>query len=169
MDLPGPPRRLYKAQIFTCDYKIDGQLETIGQIVNALNNADENYIAVRQASVWPLAPDVPLASFRREQIILSKLDILFISLTDEADRTAIRLLQQVERAIVHTPLFVLRGNIHLGGEVRVRDMFDTMLGAFVPITDASLFPLCTLRTPLPQACELVFLNKRHAQLYYAEG
>ena len=74
MDLSGPPRKLYKAQIFTGGYKIDGQLEPIGPLANALNDADKDYIVVRQASVWPLSPDVPLASFSREQLILSKPD-----------------------------------------------------------------------------------------------
>ncbi len=169
MESSALPRKSYEAEIITRDYKITGQLEPIGQLVDALNAADKDYILTRQVSVWPLSPAVSLGAFRREQLILSKPDILFISLTDETDRAALRLLKRVERVIVHTPLFVLRGNFHLGGEMRVRDMFDTMMGTFVPMTDVSLFPLFTLKPPLRQTSEMLFLNKRHAQLYYAEG
>jgi hypothetical protein len=168
MELSGPPRKSYPVEIFTSSFKVEGQLEPIGRLLNALNNPEGASILIRQATVSSLSASGPLSSFALEEIVLSKDDIFFISLTDEKDHSALSLLKRVEREIVYLPLFVIRADFHLGGETRFRDMLDTLPGTFLPITDAAIFPLFAPQVAVPSHRDLLLINKKQITLYHAE-
>ena len=168
MEPSGPPRKSYPVEIFTNSFKVEGQLEPVGHLMDALSNPDSDSVLVRQATVSSLSASGPLSSFALEEIVLSKNDTLFICLTDEKDRSALNLLKRVERVIVYLPLFVIRADFHLGGETRFRDMFDTLSGTFLPITEAAIFPLFAPQVTVPSHRELLLINKEQITLYHAE-
>ena len=168
MESAGPPRKSYPAEIFTNSYKVEGQLEPVGHLIDALNNPDSDLVLIRQGTVSSLSASGPLSSFALEEIVLSKSDILLVYLTDEEDHSELNLLKRVERVIVYLPLFVIRADFHLGGETRFRDMFDTMPGTFLPITDAAIFPLFEPKVAVPSHRDLLLINKEQITLYHAE-
>ena len=168
MEPAGPPKKSYPVEIFTDSFKVEGQLEPVGRLMDALNNPDSGSILIRQATVSSLSASGPLSSFALEEIVLSKNDTFFIYLTDEKDRSALSLLKRVDRVIVYLPLFVIRADFHLGGETRFRDMFDTMPGTFLPITDAAIFPLFEPKVAVPSHRDLLLINKEQITLYHAE-
>jgi hypothetical protein len=168
MELSGPPRKSYPVEIFTNSFKIEGQLEPVGQLMDALNDPGRDSVLMRQVTVSSLSAGDPLSPFALEEIVLSKSDFLFIYLTDEEDRSALNLLKRVERMIVYLPLFVIRADFHLGGETRFRDMLDTLTGTFLPITDASIFPLFAPEVAVSSRRDLLLINKKQITLYHAE-
>jgi hypothetical protein len=136
--------------------------------MGALDDPDSDSMLIRQATVSPFSASGPLSSFALEEIILSKNDTSFVYLTDEEDRSALRLLKRVKRMIVYLPFFVIRADFHLGGETRFRDMFDTLSGTFLPITDAAIFPLFAPKVTVPSHRDLLLINKKQITLYHAE-
>ncbi|MFB0534476.1 MAG: hypothetical protein ACETWR_05800 [Anaerolineae bacterium] len=168
MEISGPPRRSYPAEIFTHSFKIEGQLEPIGHLMNALNNPEWESMLIRQVTVSSLSASGPLSSFALEEIVLSKNDALFIYLVDEEDRSALNLLKRVERAIVYLPLFVIRADFHLGGETRFRGMLDSLTDTFLPITDVAIFPLFAPKVAVPSHRDLLLINKKQITFYHAE-
>jgi len=168
MEPSGPPRKSYPVEIFTNSFKVEGQLEPVGRLMDALNNPDSDSVLIRQVTVSSLSASGSLSSFALEEIILSKNDILFVYLTKEKDRSALNLLKRVDRVIVYLPLFVIRAEFHLGGETRFRDMFDTLPGTFLPITDAAIFPLFAPQVAVPSHSDLLLINKKQITLYHAE-
>ncbi len=168
MEPSGPLRRSYPVEIFTTSFKIEGQLEPIGHLMDALNDPERDSMLIRQATVSPLSSGGPLSSLALEEMVLSKSDALFIYLADEQDRSALSLLKRVERVIVYLPLFVIRADFHLGGETRVRDMLDSLTGTFLPITDVAIFPLFAPQVAVPTRRDLLLINKKQITFYHAE-
>ena len=168
MEPAGPLRRSYPVEIFTNSFKVEGQLEPIGHLMDALNNPDSDSILIRQVTVSSLSASGPLSSFALEEIVLRKNDFLFIHLTNEEDRSSLSLLKRIERMIVYLPLFVIRADFHLGAETRFTDMLDILSGTFLPITDAAIFPLFTPKVAVPSHRDLLLINKKQITLYHTE-
>jgi hypothetical protein len=168
MELSGPPIKSYPVEIFTNSFKVEGQLEPVGHLMNALNDPGRDSVLIRQVTVSSLSAGGPLGSFALEEIVLSKSDFLFVYLTDEEDRSALNLLKRVERMIVYLPLFVIRADFHLGGETRFRDMLDTLAGTFLPVTDAAVFPLFAPEVEVASRRDLLLINKKQVTLYHTE-
>jgi hypothetical protein len=168
VELEGPLRKSYPVEIFTNSFKVEGQLEPVGRLLDALNNPERGSMLIREGIVSSLSASDPLSSFALEEMVLGKKDALFIYLTDEEDRSALSLLKRVERMIVYLPLFVIRADFHLGGETRFRDMLDTLPGTFLPITDVAIFPLFTPQVSIPSHRDLLLINKEQITLYHAE-
>ena len=168
MELSRPLRKSYPVEIFTNAFKVKGQLEPAGRLMDALNNPDSASMLMCRVTAFSLSTSDPLSSFALEEMVLSKNDTLFIYPTDEKDRSALSLLKRVERMIVYLPLFVIRADFHLGGETRFRDMLDTLPGTFLPITDAAIFPLFAPQVTVPSHRDLLLINKKQITLYHAE-
>ncbi len=168
MELSGPLRKSYAVEIFTNSFKVGGQLEPVGRLMDALNNPDRDSLLIRQSTMSSLSANGPLSSFTLEEAVLSKSDVFFIYLTEQEDRSELNLFKRTEKAIIYLPLFVIRANFHLGGEMRFRDMLDTLPGTFLPITDAAIFPLFTSKVAVPNHRDLLLINKKQITLYHAE-
>ena len=169
MDLTsGPPRRVCRAEVYATQFLFTGEIIPRGKLLDDLNSADRGYVFIRPASIAPLTPDCVLGSFSRDEIIVDKRDIVAVYLADEADRAEIGLLRKEERVIVYTATFILRATFHLGGEMRIRDMFDVITTTFVPISDVSLFPLHPLKSQIPRHRDLLLLNKSQVIFYHPE-
>lgn len=168
MEFSGPPRKSYPVEVFTKSFKVEGQLEPVGRLIDALNDPGKDSMLMRQGTVSSYSAGGPVSSFTLEEIVLSKSDTFFIHLADEEDRSELSLLKRVERVIVYLPLFVIRADFHLGSETRFRDMIDTLPGTFLPITDVAIFPLFAPRLAVPSHRDLLLINKKQITLYHAE-
>jgi hypothetical protein len=164
----GPPRRVYKAEVYTTRFLFTGEVEPRGKLLDDLNSADRGYLLIHPASISPLIPDCVLGPFSRDEIIVDKRNVIAVYLVDEADRAEVGLLKKEERVIVYTTALILRATFHLGGEMRTRDMFDAMTTTFIPISQVSLFPLHPLKCSIPPNRELLLFNKSQAIFYHPE-
>ncbi|MDY7041569.1 MAG: hypothetical protein SVX38_11975 [Chloroflexota bacterium] len=163
-----PPRRVYKAEVYTSRFLFTGEIEPRGKLLDDLNSADRGYIFFHAASISPLSTDCVLGPFSRDEIVVDKSNVIAAYLVEEEARASIGLLKKEERVIIYTATLVLRATVHLGGEMRLRDMFDVIVGTFVPISDVSLFPFYPLRVQIPQHRELLLLNKAQVIFYHPE-
>ncbi len=168
MESIAPPRRVYPSEIYTTSCRIDGEIEPFGELLSVVNDDRKNYLLVHEATTTPLLATNPLSTINTKEAFLNKQDIVFFSLLSEENRATVRLLQQIERLIIYTPYFVLRADFHLGGEMRVRDLFDAIIGTFVPATKAQIFPLFTAKAPITPTAEMVIVNKHFIHLYHPE-
>ncbi len=169
MDSLRPPQMFYPAEIFTNTFKIEGEIEPFGRLIDFLNDKTINYVLVHDVTMTPLAADNPMGTMSLEEINLDTRDVLFLYLKAEEDRSEIRLLPNSERIIAYFPLFVIRAIFHFGGEIRVRDMLDTMTSIFVPITEAGIFPTFSSKASIPSTRELLIVNKDHIHTYHVES
>jgi hypothetical protein len=163
-----PPRRLYRSEIYTTSCRVDGAIDPLGELISVINDDRKNYLLVHEANTTPLFATSPLGTITTKEALLNKNDIVFLNLLSEEDRTTIRLLQTIERLIIYTPDFVIRANFHLGGEMRVRDLFDTLTTTFVPATEAQIFPLFAPKANITPTAEMLIVNKHFINLYHPE-
>lgn len=164
----GPPRRIYRVEVYTPQFLFTGELEPRGKLLDDLNSTDRGYVFMRSVAITPLTPNCILGPFSREEIIVDKKDIIAVYPEEEEARAEVGLLKHEERVIVYTAALILRATFHLGGEMRVRDMFDAMVYTFVPISQVSLFPLHTLKASIPAERKLLLLNKSQVIWYHPE-
>jgi hypothetical protein len=161
-------RRSYLVDLFTATHKIEGVFQPVGDILISLNNAEQAYVPLSEATFTPLDPESPLRPASVPQVVVSKEDLIFACLRDEDVVEEIRMLRRVERIIVYTAAFALRGEFHLGVEQRIPDMLDTMRGHLQPITDVTVFPLIQTKVAIPRKQRLVLLNTHAVQMYHPE-
>lgn len=161
-------QRLYRVEMFTHSFKIEGKLEPMGEVVNALNDRRRNYMPVHEATVTPIPASNPLSPFTVPELIISKQDIVFVTLLDAADYEDMRLMANISILTVYTAHFVLRAEFHMGGEMRQRDFMDATTSDFIPVTKAQCFPLIPTKTALPDQRPFVVVNKQFVSMYHGE-
>ena len=168
MDVTRPPQKLYPAEIYTSTFKLEGEIEPLGRLIDVLNDERRQYVVVRRVTMTPLHAASPMRTITVPEMSLNSLDVVFLSLKSAEDRAEIRLLPNIERIIAYTPLFILRANFHLGGEIRVRDMIDAMRATFFPITEVTLFPTFNPKAQLPSQYDFLIANKNFMHIYHIE-
>lgn len=160
-------RARYSVEIVTTAFHVTGDVEPIGPWQIFLNSPDRCALTVCHAHVAPLTQSVHLSSRERPQVYLSLNQICFIILPDVVARESITLMKHVETAICHVGPIVCRSNVHMGAEARLQTFLDDLSGHFFPVTHAELYPLTMLDAPLTRKAELMLINRRQVQLYYA--
>ncbi|MGQ9628098.1 MAG: hypothetical protein ACUVV0_14485 [Anaerolineae bacterium] len=168
MDVIRPPQKLYPAEIYTSTFKIEGEIEPFGRLIDVLNDPGRSFVIVHRVTISPLYITNPMKPITVPEISLDKRDILFLNLKSREDREEIRLLTNIQRIIAYMPQFILRANFHLGEEVRIRDMMDAMTATFFGITDVTLFPTFSPKTKIPEKHELLLVNKNFIHTYHSE-
>jgi hypothetical protein len=168
MEKMAPPKRRWSAEVFTSDLHFKGKLEPFGQLVDTLNDRRRDCMVISEAVVTPLEASSPLASFVMPEMTLSVAKINFISLLDEEDRQLISLLSNKQYIIAYMPRFVLRAGFRLGGDMSPRDMLDTFTSAFLPVTEATIFPLFAPKTNLKLEHPLLLVNKNQILSYHVD-
>ncbi len=161
-------QRLYRVTLFTSTLKIEGKLEPMGDFINALNDPRRNFLPVHEATLSPLAVGNPLSASAVPQLIVNKNEAVFVILMDRNDYSNIRLLTNVARLTMYTASYAIQAEFHLGGEMRERDLLDTVTTDFVPMTKAQFFPLVPAKTSVPSQVEFALLNRRFVHSYFGE-
>lgn len=161
-------QRLYRVECYTNTLKIDGKLEPMGDLINAFNDPRRNYLPVHEATITALAANNPLGSVTVAQISINKKELVLVAVLDKADYEGVRLLTNVARLTVYTAAYAINAEFHMGGEMRERDLLDTLTTDFVAITQARFFPLVASRVTLPPVREFSVLNRAHVIGYHGE-
>lgn len=162
-------RRLYRSEVYTNEFKIDGKLEPMGEVVTALSDRRRNCMTVYEATLTPISAHNPLSAVSIPEIVISKRDVAFVALLDPSDYTDIRLLTNVVPLTVYLPAFVLKAEFHMGGEMKTRDFVDAVTADFIPVTNARFFPLVQPKAAIPPSRAFVLLNKNLISAYYGES
>lgn len=161
-------RRAYPIKVYTATHEVRGIHTPIGNLLTAINNEGVCF-EITDATYTPLAPNAALRPISVPQAILHKDEILFIAFDEEGVAEDLTMLKRVDRLIIYTASFVLRGEIHLGAEDQIRDMLDTMRGRFQPLTETTVFPVVETQIRVDPNYDLVLLNTTSIQLYHPES
>lgn len=161
-------RRAYPIKVYTATHEVRGIHKPIGNLLTAINNEGICF-EMTDVTYTPLSPNAALRPISVPQAILHKDEILFIAFEEESVAEDLTMLKRVERLIIYTASFVLRGDMHLGAEDQVRDLLDSIRGRFQPLTEATVFPVVETQTRVEPDYDLVLLNTTRIQLYHPEN
>jgi hypothetical protein len=167
MPLPQAQLPRYTFQIITTTFQIQGRMETVGPLLDFLNDKDRQFFILLDATAKSLTPG-PMGQMTLPQLIVPKTDVIALVVEEAAARTSLQLLKRVERCILYMPLLVCRGEFHLGADTRWTDMVSLVLGNFFAFTNAAVFPLAPLPGPFPQQTELVILNRQQIRMLHLD-
>jgi len=162
-------KRLFKSEVYTNEFKVEGKLEPMGEIVTALGDKRRNCVSIYDVTMTPISAHNPLNAISVPELVISKRDIVFVCLLDSSDYTDIRLLTNIVPLTAYLPSFVLKAEFHMGGEMKTRDFVDAVTNDFIAVTNARFFPLVAPKTQPPPSRPFVLLNKNFIQLYYGES
>jgi hypothetical protein len=106
-------------------------------------------------------------TFRADELIVAKDDIIAIRLLHPVTQTSVQLLPRRERLLVFTSRFVVQADFHCGPDTRVGDLFEATPGRWAPASDAQVYPLAHFRCPVFSEARLLLINKRHIRMYHS--
>lgn len=159
-------RRKYPTRIYTTDLIIEGRLEPLGHLLDDFNDPSKTGFLIHDVHISPLVAGSDLGPFALKQVTANKMDFHLAYIAGADDRAEQTLMRRTEQMIVYTSRFVIRGDFHMGGETRLRDFADGLLGDFLPASDVVIYPLFQPSIAIPRNLELVLVNKQRIQLYH---
>lgn len=160
------PIQRHDVQILTVDFQFSGQLETIGALLNFINDPARDSLSLYDAHLAPFRPSSPLKGFSRPHVVVRRPYIVFLYFASAETRTSLKLLARQELLIAYTPVAVCRGYFHMSAEASTRDFLDVTPGGFVAVTEARLFPLVEFPVPFPTESELLMVGRAQVQSYH---
>ncbi len=158
----------YDVQILGREFQYVGQLEPIGQALDFFNRGNRSTFPVYDVKLYPVAPGGPLSTVARPEVVVDSSELGLVYFSDAGYRQGVQRMRNTDCVIAYTPHAVLRGNFHRGVETRLRDLFDTMQGAFLVMTDVSVFPRVKLPSSFPQSADLLIVNRFFIRVFHAE-
>ena len=161
-----PLRRQFPVRIYASELILDGQLEPLGHLLDDLNDPTKTGFLLHNAQICPLVKGSGPRPFALQRITANKSDFHLIYPSDADDRDSLTLMRRTEQVIVYTSRFVVRGRFHMGGETRLRDFVDGLSGTYLPVSDATVFPLFQPSIDIPKRYPLLLINKRQIRLYH---
>ena len=167
MVLGAPPTHRHEVHILSSSFQFSGELETVGDTFGYVDDGDRTCLSIHDARLAPLTPGNPLKGLHRPMVVVLRPQVVFLYFSSAETRESIRLLTRAEPLVAYTPVAVCRGNFHITAEARVRDFVDTIASYFVPVTDATIYPLVSLPAPFPLEADLILLGRDQIQTYHS--
>ena len=169
MDSLALTKRLYRCEIFTEAFRIEGKLEPMGEIITALGDNRRICMTVYEATITPISAQHRLGSMAAPELVINKKNVVFVALLDKTDYEGIRLAPNIQILTAYTQSYAIQGEFHLGGEMRVRDFIDTLTLDFAPVTNVKFFTLAPPKVNLTATCPFIILNKNFIAMYHGEN
>ena len=166
MVFQAPPTQRHEVQILTSHFQFDGQLETVGSMLNYINDAAHDSLSLYDAHTAPLAPGSPLKGFSRPHIVVRRPQIVLLYFTAAETRASIRTHARSELLVAYTPVAICQGHFHMPAEARVRDFLDGIKGDLAIVTEARIFPLVEFPASFPTEAELVLIGRSQLLSYH---
>jgi len=158
----------YDVQVLGRLFQCAGQMEPVGPLLDYLNKGNRSTFPLFDAKLVLIESAGPLTAISRPEIVVSAQELGLIFFLDADYCRQVQVLRQFDRIIAYTPHAVLRGNFHRGAETRLRDLLDMMGGAFLAMTEVSIFATTALPAAFPQRAELLIVNRSHIQFYHPD-
>ena len=160
------PTERHEVQILTTDFQYSGQLETVGPVLNYINDTGRDSLTLYDAHLTPLTPGSPLKGLSRPMVVIRRPQIVFLYFTKAETRAAIKTLTRNEPLVAYTPVAVCKAQFHLAGETRIRDFVDAMQESLLPVSEVRLFPIIELSAPFPTKVDLLLVGRSQIHAYH---
>jgi hypothetical protein len=158
----------YDVQILGRTFQFVGQMEPIGRLMDFFGDPERTTYPLLDVKISPITPGGPLSGISRPEIVVGTSEMGLIYFLDAEYRQKVDVLKTADRVIVYTPHAILRGNMHRGGEARLRDLFDLTSGVFMAMTDVNVFPLTELPALFPREADMLIINRFYVSVYHLE-
>ena len=166
MVMDGPPVRRFDVLVLTAFFQARGQLETIGDALQYLNDPGRVSLSLYDAVLTPVSPGSTLKSVQRPHVYVRKTHAALLCFRTPEGREAIRTLARREMLAAYTALAVCRGYFHMTAEARLEDFLDLSAAEMVAVSEAHVFPLVALPEPLPAQHELLLMSRSQLQFFH---
>lgn len=160
----GSPQQKHHVQIANDVMWIAGELETLGNPHNYINQDGLEYMRVNEPHIAPWA-FTGLPSSHVPFIITTRERIQLLNFPGEEAIEQFRQPMRTEPLIVNIPLAVIRGNVPFLSEAQIHNFLDFWKGIFFPVIDAELYFLADGPAEQPTQAALVYVNRNVIQSY----
>lgn len=143
---------------------ISGNLETLGNPNNYVNQEGQDIMTVNEAEVAPWT-FTGLPTSQVPKVMLRRSNILFLIFPGEDTLEQFRPAPRTASLILNLPLVIVRGHAPLMSEAKMENFLDFWKGDFIPVSNASLYYLAEAPISLPHSTELLYLNTHLIQSY----
>lgn len=166
MGLQAPPVQRHETLIVTSEFQFKGQLESVGAVGSFLSDTARISFSLYDVQMAPIAPNFPLKSISRPQIVMLKSHIILLYLTSEEARATVKTFTRREMMMIYTPVAVCRGEFAMPAEAKLGDMLSVVSGDLLPMLNVQILPLVKLPMPFPTQAELIMLGRPHVLFYH---
>jgi len=143
---------------------IDGQLETLGDPNNYINQDTLDVFTISEPRIAPWA-FTGLPSSRPNEIILARENVQFLLFPGEETFGQFHAAPRREMLIINLNLAIVRGSAPFLSEAKLSNFLDFWKGLYFPVTDARIHFLSPSAGELPTQDQLVYINRRAIQSY----
>ncbi len=144
-----------------------GELETLGNPHNYINQDDLEFLRIKQPHVAPWS-FTGLPASHLPLIVAVRDRTQFIIFPDDAAMKQFRPPMRTSTLVFNLSLAVIRGDTVFLSEALVHNFLDFWKGVFFPVVDASIYYLADGPAEHPTEVPLLYLNRNVIQSY-AEG
>lgn len=156
----------YKAEAIVRDFRVRGKFQPVGPLLTFLNDESRRYALFKEAEIASFAMANPLGRLQRSELMVSKADMVGISILDQDGMDAAQLLASRHKMIVYTSYFVIQGFFHMGVDDLPLDVMSSSRFDFIGATDVSLYPLSTLQHGPNTKVPMMLINRNSVSLYH---
>ncbi len=160
----GSPVQEHPAHVVNDLQWISGDLETLGNPNNYVNQEGQDILRINGAEIAPWT-FTGLPTSQSPKAMVRRSNIQFLIFYGEAALEQFREAPRTASLILNLPLVIVRGNVPLMSEAKMQNFLDFWKGDFIPISDASLYYLAESPIDILTSAELLYLNTRHIQSY----
>jgi hypothetical protein len=160
------PTQRHQVQILTDHFQFDGQLETVGKVLDFINDTVRDSLSLYDAHLTPLTPGSPMKGLARPFVVVRRPQIIFLYFASAETRASIRLLTRNELLVAYTSVAVCQGHFHMTAEARIGDFVEGLPGDLMPVTNARIFPLVEFPAPFPTDPDLLLVGRSRLLSYH---
>ncbi len=160
-----PPVHHYHVELLTEHYILTGELEPFGPLMTYLNDASRVALRLKSLEAKSLDPSLALDTFRADEVMVRKDEIVIIHPLDAMSRNTVPLMARREVLRVFIGRFVLQGAFSCGQDTPISDIFDISPAHWYACVDAHAHIVQRSRQPIFSTAKLLLINKAHIRFY----
>ncbi len=161
------PHQQHPIQLANDVMWIDGELETMGNPHNYINQDGLNFLRISKPHIAPWA-FTGLPASHTSQVIVARERTQILIMSGESAQQQFRPPMKTETLVINLSLAVIRGKAPFLSEAALHNFLDFWKGIFFPVMDAELYFLAEGPAEQPTTAPLVYIN-RNAIQDYLEG
>jgi hypothetical protein len=155
----------FQVEVSLPNFLVRGHIVPRGDFVFFLNDSTHVYFRFDQAELIPLSPEYQVPGIQQESMSVNREYVSFISILDREDLDNLQYIRSERPVVFYTEWFAIRGNLHVNDEAHDDDLLDSTHDFFV-VTDASIFPLRSLKIPPQRRVPFVAINRHLICAYH---